>query len=107
MANTQRALRNVLGYRLYRDLKRGWRVTSPNLEQCGLLEIQYESLDEVCTAADVWQDCHPALVSASPDVRQRIAKVLLDFLRRELVIKVGIRQHGSPCQELTPSFGYG
>ncbi len=35
-----RALRNVLGYRLYRDLKRGWRITSPNLEQCGLLEIQ-------------------------------------------------------------------
>ena len=88
LANTQRALRNVLGYRLYRDLKRGWRVTSPNLEQCGLLEIQYESLEDVCTTADVWQDCHPALVTASPDVRQQIAKVLLDYLRRELVIKV-------------------
>ncbi len=88
LANTQRGLRNVLGYRLYRDLKRGWRVTSPNLEQCGLLEIQYESLDEVCAAADVWQDCHPALVTACPETRQRIAKVLLDYLRRELVIKV-------------------
>jgi hypothetical protein len=40
---TQRALRNVLGYRLYRDLKRGWRITSPNLEQCGLLTIKYLS----------------------------------------------------------------
>ena len=88
LANTQRALRNVLGYRLYRDLKRGWRVTSPNLEQCGLLEIQYESLEDVWTTADVWQDCHPALVTASPDVRQQVAKVLLDYLRRELVIKV-------------------
>ncbi len=38
----------MLGYRLYRDLRRGWRITSPNLEQCGLLEIGYQSLDEVC-----------------------------------------------------------
>src|SRR6185437_2970652 len=44
--DTDKALRTVLGYRLYRDLKRGWRVTSPNLEQCGLLEIRYPALDE-------------------------------------------------------------
>jgi hypothetical protein len=31
LAETKRALRNVLGYRLYQDLKRGWRITSPNL----------------------------------------------------------------------------
>jgi hypothetical protein len=30
-ADTERALKDVLGYRLYRDLRRGWRVTSPNL----------------------------------------------------------------------------
>ena len=53
-AETKKALRDVLGYRLYRDLRRGWRVTSPNLEQCGLLEIGYQSLDEVCAAEDVW-----------------------------------------------------
>jgi hypothetical protein len=32
---TERALREALGYRIYRDLKRCWRITSPNLEQCG------------------------------------------------------------------------
>lgn len=40
---TERAFRDVIGYRLYHDLRRGWRVTSPNLEQCGLLEINYLS----------------------------------------------------------------
>ena len=44
---TERAFRDVIGYRLYHDLRRGWRVTSPNLEQCGLLEINYLSLDEL------------------------------------------------------------
>ncbi len=87
-AETERALREVLGYRIYRDLKRGWRITSPNLEQCGLLEIQYTSLDEVSQAEDVWEKMHPALVSASPETRQHVCKVLLDYMRRELAIKV-------------------
>ncbi|MHB1044356.1 MAG: DEAD/DEAH box helicase, partial [Eubacteriales bacterium] len=62
LTDTQRALRNFLGYRLYHDLKRGWRITSPNLEQCGLLEIKYSSLEDLCEAEDIWQNCHPALV---------------------------------------------
>ena len=33
----RRALRDVLGYRLYFDLRRGWRFTHPNLEQLGYL----------------------------------------------------------------------
>jgi hypothetical protein len=32
----KRALRDVLGYRTYFDLRRGWRFTHPNLEQLGL-----------------------------------------------------------------------
>jgi very-short-patch-repair endonuclease len=88
LEDTERALRDVLGYRIYRDLRRGWRVAAPNLEQCGLLEIKYLSLDEVCSADDIWQEFHPALVSASPDTRKRISKTLLDYMRRELAIKV-------------------
>lgn len=87
-ADTDKAFRNVLGYRLYRDLKRGWRVTSPNLEQCGLLKINYPSLDELCQSEAHWQNCHPALVMASPKTRERIARVLLDYMRRELAIDV-------------------
>jgi len=88
LADTQRAFRNVLGYRLYHDLKRGWRITSPNLEQCGLLEIHYASLEEVCRAEDLWRESHPALVAAGPETRKKICKVLLDYMRRELAIKV-------------------
>ena len=87
-ADTDTALRDVLGYRLYRDLERGWRVTSPNLEQCGLLKISYDSLDDLCAAEDVWQEKHPALLSASPETRARVARVLLDDMRRRLAIKV-------------------
>ncbi|MGB3712948.1 MAG: DEAD/DEAH box helicase, partial [Candidatus Promineifilaceae bacterium] len=86
--DTERALREVLAYRMYQDLKRGWRVTSPNLEQCGLLRIEYDSLDELCRAEEEWRESHPALSTASPAERRTVAKALLDLLRRELAIKV-------------------
>ena len=85
---TRRALRDVLAYRLYRDLRRGWRIMSPNLEQCGLLEIRYQSLDDLCACEEDWSQCHAALVTATPAVRQSVAKTLLDHMRRELCIRV-------------------
>jgi len=100
-AETDRALREVLGYRIYRDLKRGWRITSPNLEQSGLLKIEYASLEELCAAEDVWQNTHAALTSATPETRMRVARVLLDYMRRELAIKVSYLDPGaqeSLCQ---------
>jgi ATP-dependent helicase YprA (DUF1998 family)/very-short-patch-repair endonuclease len=88
LEETKRALRAVLAYRLYRDLKHGWRVTLPNLEQCGLLEIRYLSLPEVCAAEDIWKNLHPVLAEASPETRRVVARTLLDIMRRALAIKV-------------------
>src|SRR3546814_5792232 len=70
------------------DLQRGWRITSPNLEQCGLLEIRYGSLAEICAAQHVWEGKHPALAEATPAEQEKVAHILLDHLRRELAIKV-------------------
>ena len=89
---TDKAFRNVLGYRIYRDLKRGWRVTSPNLEQCGLLRIEYSSLEEFCSSEDLWQESHAALAQANPHQRIKVVKALLDYLRRELAIDVDYLQ---------------
>src|SRR5207247_2316210 len=64
------ALRDVIGYRIYCDLRRGWRLTSPNLEQCGLLRVRYDGLEELVAAEDVWQEIgHPILAGATPDER--------------------------------------
>ena len=86
--DTERAFRNVLGYRIYRDQRRGWRLTSPNLEQCGLLKIEYPSLDQLAAEESFWNGTHLALTSATPQTRFLIAKVLLDYMRRELAINV-------------------
>ena len=39
--NADRALRAVLEYRALMDLRKGWRVTLPNLEQTGLIDVHY------------------------------------------------------------------
>jgi ATP-dependent helicase YprA (DUF1998 family) len=85
---THKALRDVLGYRLYLDLRRGWRITSPNLEQTGLLRIEYRPLREASDDEDLWKDCHPALAGASPTVREAVCRALLDFMRKDLAIRV-------------------
>jgi len=94
--DTEHALREVLGYRIYNDLKRGWRITAPNLEQCGLLHIEYRSLKEVCEKESLWGSPelprHPALTTASVEVREKVSKVLLDYMRRELAINVDYLQ---------------
>ncbi|TNE43150.1 MAG: DEAD/DEAH box helicase [Deltaproteobacteria bacterium] len=85
---TERALREALGYHLYRDLRRGWRITSPNLEQCGLLDIDYLSLEEFCADESEWSGTHPLLATASSEDRARVCRVILDYMRRELAIRV-------------------
>jgi hypothetical protein len=85
--DTLRALRDVLGYRLYFDLQRGWRITNPNLEQVGLERIEYAGLAEACADEPEWKDAHPLLASIDPQQRWDVAHDLLDRMRRSLCIK--------------------
>ena len=83
---TLETLRDILGYRLYFDLQRGWRITNPNLEQLGLLEIKYRDLMGCCEDEEEWQALHPMLGFINPEQRLRIAQEILDRMRRSLCI---------------------
>ena len=86
--NVQAAFRNVIAYRLFVDLERGWRITMPNLEQTGLLRIEYEDLDWLSETENRWDKCHRALRAADQQQRAQLLKVMLDEMRRELAIDV-------------------
>lgn len=87
----EKVFQDLLEYRLYEDLQRGWRLMQPNLEQAGLLAIQYQGLRETCNDERVWQTIdHPILSKASPQERFVAIKELLDLLRRELAIDAEI-----------------
>lgn len=81
-----RALRDVVTYRLWADLKRGWRITMPNLEQTGQLRLSYEGVAELAADDAKWAGCGEPLASASTNTRSEVMHVLLDELRRNLCI---------------------
>lgn len=83
-----RALRQVVEYRLYLDLQRGIRITMPNLEQAGLLRIDYRSLDEAAADNEVWRGSE--LAGAAAEDRSRLVAVLLDEMRRGLSLRAEV-----------------
>ncbi len=85
---TQRALREVVAYRLFVDLERGWRVTMPNLEQTGLIRIDYADLDELSALEKTWTGTCGPLRTADPQTRAELIRILLDEMRRVLAIDV-------------------
>src|SRR5690606_17138589 len=82
----QDIMRAILGYRLYYDLRRGWRFNNPNLEQLGLVRIEYQDLDELVADASEWANAPAALQAASPEVRKRLLGKVFDAMRQGLCL---------------------
>ena len=105
---TNDAFRRVIDYYLYRDLQRGWRVTAPNLEDCGLLVFGYEGLrgeEGLLGEKKLWEagltirtdrdkeefiETPDPLRTCPPELREELLRTLLDVLRRSLAIKVDV-----------------
>ncbi|MFN3683840.1 MAG: DEAD/DEAH box helicase [Fimbriimonadaceae bacterium] len=102
--SVENVLKDVLEYLLYRDLKRGWRITAPNLEETGLLRFDYDGLTgpgSLLENGQIWVEgvprdgagggvlpCPPCLRSADPSARDEVLRTLLELMRRGLAIKL-------------------
>ncbi len=76
-------------YRLYEDLRRGWRIVHPNLEQVGLLRIEYRGLQALCESEEL-AGVHPWFAKSTPEERQRLLRAILDQFRRKLAIRARV-----------------
>jgi hypothetical protein len=89
----ERAFQKLVEYRLYEDLRKGWRFVQPNLEQCGLLAIEYDSIEEVCASNSLWEKYpHHILLKATAQERCDVVKAFLDQLRKDLVLDAQLLQ---------------
>jgi len=79
--DNENALKNYLMYRALYDLRRGWRVVLPNLEQCALLSIGYKHLNKNCASDESWQGV-PFLEGLSNKERTEIVSEILEFFRK-------------------------
>jgi hypothetical protein len=74
------ALKDFLTIRIIQDLKRGWRYTMPNLEQCALLEIHYKYLADEAANDKNWADI-PILNQMNAAEREDFLIQTLDYIR--------------------------
>ncbi|TVT55315.1 DEAD/DEAH box helicase [Amycolatopsis rhizosphaerae] len=82
-----KALRESVSYRVWADLRRGWRITMPNLEQTGQLRLDYASLDRLAADDAKWVEAGEPLAGAEPETRRLIMQALLDEMRRNICIE--------------------
>lgn len=87
LQEAESTLRQVLAYRVWYDQRRGWRYTNPNLEQLGLVQVEYQGLDALASDQDEFESAHPLLKHATPEVRSNLYRELLDHLRKWMAIK--------------------
>jgi superfamily II DNA/RNA helicase len=81
----EEALIDFLMYRILYDLRRSWRVILPNLEQCGLLSIEYKDIEETCKEPAFFNNID-WFASLSEQDRIDLVRRSLEFFRREYAI---------------------
>jgi Lhr-like helicase len=101
----QRTLRYIIGYRLLRDLRRGWRFNNPNLDQLGLLAINYRSLDEFCTDAAAFGK-NGTLGQLNAAHRANLCRLVFDAMRRGLCLETRYLDSVEQDKARTSAFAY-
>jgi superfamily II DNA/RNA helicase len=79
--DNEKALKDLIYYRALYDLRRGWRVVLPNLEQCGLLKICYKELADIVGQDESWKGI-PGFEGMPPERRADVLQQILDYFRR-------------------------
>lgn len=81
----EEAFKQILTYRIFQDLKRGWKVVLPNLEQCGLLRITYKYLKESINSKGFTER---VTITKILDFESRLELItaFLDYLRRNYAL---------------------
>ena len=96
----ERAARFVLGYRLLRDLRKGWRFNNPNLRQLDLLHIEYPGLDDFAAResafavekqpeglADAATAGWSLLRNLTPPARAILGRIIFEAMLRDLCVE--------------------
>lgn len=81
----EQALQLYVVYRALHDLRRGWRVILPNLEQCALLRIEYADFEEVVQADRAWSAV-PQVAALEHGHRAALLRAVLEFFRLEFAL---------------------
>ena len=81
----EETLQSYLLFRALGDLRRSWRIVLPNLEQCALLDIDYDGLDDISKEDIFWSDIE-ILNNMTQPKRREFLHAILSYFRLEYAI---------------------
>ena len=90
LQEAERTLRQVLAYRVWFDQRRGWRYTNPNLEQLGLVEVEYQGIEALAADEELFANAPQGLRTATTAVRVAVYREILDHLRKWMAIRSSV-----------------
>jgi superfamily II DNA/RNA helicase len=90
-------MRRYLGSIIYDDLAGNWQVSMPNLEDCALLNINYEFLHDEITGENGCERLYdiPELEGLSDDAKEKFIIQILDYMRHQLCIYTAERSESN------------
>lgn len=102
----QRTVRFILGYRLVRDLRKGWRFNNPNLDQLRLLSIDYQGLKDFAADESLFANLDSVLQRLGPVGREGLGRLVFDELRRSLCLDTRYLDAAEQDKARTSAFSY-
>ena len=81
----EEVFKTYLFYLILDDLKRGWRIVLPNLEQCALLYFQYTNLHENSALNEAWNGI-PFISQLSSEKRAKVLYQILEYFRKSYAL---------------------
>ncbi|HLF33248.1 MAG TPA: helicase-related protein, partial [Cyclobacteriaceae bacterium] len=94
----ERALKIYLTFRMLYDLKRGWRVILPNLEQVALIKISYQNITEEALK-EKYNDL-PGFVQLNSEEKFEIIFNTLEYFRTSFAFHFEVYDHLESHQKL-------
>lgn len=87
------AFKDFIMYKILHDLRRSWRVVLPNLEQCGLLKINYKYLSDSSKDKKLWQS-HPLFKTMEPQEIEIFIFQILEYFRKSYALSFSLLEPG-------------
>jgi len=84
--DNESALKDFLTYKVLYDLRRSWRVILPNLENCGLLKINYKYIEDTVDDPNFINQ-FDLLSQLNKEERIYFVHTTLDFFRKSYAIR--------------------
>lgn len=84
--DAQRSLARILAYRVWTDLRRGWRYTNPNLSVLEMIDVRFVGVDDLSEDTSSLATVLAEFAQQSPAKRKEVLSIILETMLEGLAV---------------------